>query len=208
MRGDDTAQLLYQSSNASAPDHVAVLLAGMGNANASRGGLPTAVTIALMRAADVARREMVRALEPQGVTLQQANVLIILRQAGPEGLPTLAVAERLIEQTPAITQLIAALVAKKYVRRKTNRTDRRQQLCFLTAKGGQLIDDLFPVIHASHARITRNIPDEQLGALVELLTLIGGEYSPSGTTGVVSGERHRRVVPASGRRRPRGSPAR
>jgi MarR family transcriptional regulator, organic hydroperoxide resistance regulator len=139
---------------------------------------PRAVVIALMRAADVARREMAHVLEPYAITLQQVNVLIILRLAGPEGLPTLGVAERLIEQTPAITQLIVALVAKKYVRRKQSRADRRQQLCFLTNKGVQLTDELLPLIRASHAQIVKRVPDDAIAQLVDLLTLIGGEYSP------------------------------
>ncbi|MGE0446870.1 MAG: MarR family winged helix-turn-helix transcriptional regulator [Vicinamibacterales bacterium] len=138
---------------------------------------PRAVVIALMRAADVARREMTLVLEPHGITLQQANVLIILRLAGPQGLPTLGVAERLIEQAPAITQLMTALVAKGYVRRKQSRADRRQQLCFLTARGIRLIDEVLPGIRASHARIVKRLPDDASGRLLELLTLIAGEYS-------------------------------
>ena len=121
---------------------------------------------------------MSRVLAPYAVTLQQANVLIILRLAGPEGLPTLGVAERLIEQTPAITQLMTALVAKKLVRRKQSRTDRRQQLCFLTEKGVRLIDELLPRIRASHAQIVKRVPDDSIVQLVDLLTLIGGAYSP------------------------------
>ena len=127
---------------------------------------------------------MVQVLQPYAVTLQQANVLIILRLAGPGGLPTLGVAERLIEQTPAITQLITALVAKKYVRRKQSRVDRRQQLCFLTDKGRQLIDELLPLIRGSHARIVKRVPADSIAQLVDLLTLIGGEYSPLPATGV------------------------
>ena len=159
---------------------------------------PRAAVIALMRAADVARREMIRVLGPYAVTLQQANALIILRLAGPEGLPTLGVAERLIEQTPAITQLMNALVAKKYVRRKQSRTDRRQYLCCLTDTGVRLIDELLPLIRASHARILMRVPDEAVGQLVESLTLIAGDSSPLDES--VGPERKSRRVVGSRRR--------
>ena len=162
---------------------------------------PRAVVIALMRAADVARREMVQVLEPYGVTLQQANVLIILRLAGPAGLPTLGVAERLIEQTPAITQLMTALVAKEYVRRTQSRADRRQQLCFLTDKGLQLIDELLPRIRASHARIVKRVPDDSIAQLLHLLTLLGGEYSPFGLPRAPQSPRQAGVGSVPSRRR-------
>ena len=59
------------------------------------------VALGLLKTADLVRRLIARVLEPYGVTPQQYNVLRILRGAGPAGLPTLTVAERMIEQTPA-----------------------------------------------------------------------------------------------------------
>ena len=47
-------------------------------------------TLALLRTADDARRLASSAMATGGVTLQQYNVLRILRGAGDEGLPTLS----------------------------------------------------------------------------------------------------------------------
>ena len=47
-----------------------------------------------MRTADLIRRQAAALVEPHGITLQQFNVLRILRGAGGDGLPTLEVAER------------------------------------------------------------------------------------------------------------------
>ena len=44
-----------------------------------------------MRTADLVRRQMAALVEPHGITLQQYNVLRILRGAGDEGVPTLEV---------------------------------------------------------------------------------------------------------------------
>src|SRR4249919_3291902 len=102
-------------------------------ARRERPDVPIVVTkavMALMRAADAARREMVQALAPYEITLQQFNVLIILRHVGSEGLPTLEVAARLVEQTPGITRLMNTLVAKRYIRRRRSKQDQRQLLCF------------------------------------------------------------------------------
>src|SRR5436190_707635 len=86
--------------------------------------IPVVVTktvMALMRAADAARRQMVQALIPYELTLQQFNILIILRHAGAEGLPTLDVAAQLVEQAPGITRLMNTLRAKRYIRRRRSK---------------------------------------------------------------------------------------
>lgn len=143
--------------------------------------VPSAVphgVITLMRAADQARRQMVAALQPYDVTLQQANVLIILRRAGAEGVPTLQVADRLVEQTPGITRLVNALAAKKYIRRRRCRDDARQQLCYLTEKGARLLGRLLPALDASCARILRPLDGPELESLTTSLAKIAGTETP------------------------------
>jgi len=128
--------------------------------------------MALMRAADAARREMVRALAPYEITLQQFNILIILRHAGAEGLPTLDVAAQLVEQAPGITRLMNTLVAKRYIRRRRSKEDQRQQLCALTDHGVRLIDNVLPQVRASQARIIRPLAQNELDQFIELLSRI------------------------------------
>ena len=70
--------------------------------------------VTLLRTADRLRTFLEATLQPHGVTLQQYNVLRILRGAGDEGLPTLEVADRMIEQTPGVTRLLDRLEAKGY----------------------------------------------------------------------------------------------
>src|SRR4030095_11952694 len=72
--------------------------------------------VALMRTADLVRRQMTALVEPHGITLQQYNVLRILRGAGDEGVPTLEVSERMIEQAPGVTRLLDRLATKEITR--------------------------------------------------------------------------------------------
>src|SRR5215470_7514740 len=95
-----------------------------------------------MRTADLVRRHATALIEPQGITLQQYNVLRILRGAGADGLPTLEVADRMIEQTPGVTRLLDRLEAKQLVRRQRCPKDRRQHLCWITPKGLALLRKL------------------------------------------------------------------
>jgi DNA-binding MarR family transcriptional regulator len=99
--------------------------------------------VALLLAAEVLRRrfdEVVRA--GTKLTHQQYNVLRILRGAGPAGLPTLAIAERMIEHTPGVTRLIDRLEAKGLVERNRSSEDRRQVVCRLSAKGARVLGEL------------------------------------------------------------------
>ena len=68
--------------------------------------LPRDSKVALLRAADGVRRRMAGVLADAGLTLQQYNVLRILRGARPDPLPTLEIADRMIERTPGITRLL------------------------------------------------------------------------------------------------------
>lgn len=113
--------------------------------------------VALLRTADLVRRHAARVVEPHGITLQQYNVLRILRGAGEAGLPTLEVGNRMIEQTPGVTRLLDRLEAKELIRRERCPRDRRQHLCWLTPSGGRLLDRLDAPMLAAH--------DESLSAL-------------------------------------------
>ena len=113
--------------------------------------------LGLFRTADMLRRHFAHKLEPSGVTQQQYNVLRILRGAGDDGLPTLAVAERMVERTPGITRLIDRLRAKGLVERERSAGDRRCVVCRITATGLELLDGLEDTMGA--------IDDESLGML-------------------------------------------
>ena len=108
--------------------------------------------VALLRTTDEIRRRLGAVVEPHGLTMQQYNVLRILRGGGPDGVPTLDVAARMIEQTPGITRLLDRLEAKGFVRRQRCEHDRRQHLCWITARGLAVLDRLdAPMLAAADA---------------------------------------------------------
>jgi DNA-binding MarR family transcriptional regulator len=128
--------------------------------------------VGLLRAADAIRRRTAPVIEAQGITLQQFNVLRILRGAGDEGVATLEVANRMVEQTPGITRLLDRLEAKALVRRQRCPKDRRQHLCWITPQGLRVLEQLDePVLKASDAcvaKLTRN----ELATLTRLLAAL------------------------------------
>jgi DNA-binding MarR family transcriptional regulator len=131
--------------------------------------------IALLRTADVVRRRMARIIEAHGVTLQQYNVLRIIGGAGGDGIPTLDIAERMIERTPGITRLLDRLEARKLVRRERCPSDRRQVLCWLTGAGQELIREMSgPIDKADHIAIG-DVGGAELDRLIGLLDAVRGE---------------------------------
>jgi DNA-binding MarR family transcriptional regulator len=125
--------------------------------------------VALLRTADDSKRHLGELLEPAGVTLQQYNVLRILRGAGDEGLPTLTVAERMIERTPGVTRLIDRMETKGWVERRRCTQDRRRVWCKITPAGLDLLDSLHrPIESVDHVFEEALEPDE-LEQLVDYL---------------------------------------
>ena len=125
--------------------------------------------VALIRTADLVRRSVGAVVEPHDITVQQYNVLRILRGAGERGLPTLDIAERMIEQTPGITRLIDRLEAKALVARERCTTDRRQVWCRITAGGLALLAKLDEPLTAAGERALRRVTRKEIRQLLELL---------------------------------------
>jgi DNA-binding MarR family transcriptional regulator len=105
--------------------------------------------LAILRTADELNRRFGRVVAAEGLTSQQYNVLRILRGAEPDGLPTLTIAERMIERTPGITGLIDRLGEKGLVRRERCPRDRRRVLCHITARGLEVLGRLDEPVGAS-----------------------------------------------------------
>ena len=98
--------------------------------------------LGLLRTSDVLRRFLANVAQPQGITLQQYNVLRILRGAGPEGLPTLEIGARMIEEAPGTTRLLGRLERKGLAERHRCPKDARRVLCRITSAGLKLLQAL------------------------------------------------------------------
>ena len=130
------------------------------------------VTVALLRTTDVVRRKLSRVVDQEGITLQQYNVLRILR--GSQGAPmsALEIKDRLIEETPGVSRLIDRLVAKGLVRRDRSTGDRRMLECFITGRGLELLSRLDDVVNTADAQVLSGLSSEDLNRLNQLLSKI------------------------------------
>lgn len=128
--------------------------------------------VSLLCTVDHIRRTESGLFAAEDLTEQQYNVLRILRGAGPDGLPTLSVAERLIEHTPGITRLIDRLEAKGLVRRERPARDRRQVYCFITEEGLGVLERLDPAVEQLARRLMQHLSAAQMKVLNEILEKI------------------------------------
>jgi DNA-binding MarR family transcriptional regulator len=134
-----------------------------------------AVVIAILHSADRLRRRGEALLAPHDITLQQFNVLRILRGARPDGLCTLTIAERMIEQTPGITRLIDRLEKKGLVRRVRSEEDRRQVWCRITPAGERLLARLDNPVEEFDRAAVRGLSPADQERLTALLGLVHRE---------------------------------
>src|ERR1700758_2413495 len=121
--------------------------------------------LGLYRTADLLQRTFAQIVEPRDISLQQYNVLRILRGAGKQGTPTLDIADRMVEKTPGITRLLDKLENKHLVRRKRCPEDRRQVLCWITDAGLRLLADLDEPLTESGKEAMKSLVTTQIHEL-------------------------------------------
>jgi DNA-binding MarR family transcriptional regulator len=131
--------------------------------------------LGLMRTTDVIRRRTGVLIAPEGITVQQYNVLRILRGAGPSGLPTLEIATRMVEQTPGITRLLDRLESKRLVHRERCPDDRRQVTCRIAADGLNLLGRLDPSVDDADELLLGTLTQTEMKQLIRLLDRIREE---------------------------------
>jgi DNA-binding MarR family transcriptional regulator len=135
--------------------------------------------VGLLLTADRVRRSLAAVVEPHGITLQQYNVLRILRGAGEAGLPTLEIGERMIERSPGVTRLLDRLEAKGLVRRERCPTDRRQVFCRIEPPGLELLVRLDPPVDEADAASIAKLAPAECQQLFELLAAVRAGYDQS-----------------------------
>lgn len=112
-------------------------------------------------------------LKPYGITLQQFNVLRILRGQKGHSLNLSEIQERMINKNSNTTRLIDKLVSKRYVERLTDDSNRRKIKVHITPAGMSFINSLDEVVDQNEEkRIVKNLNNKELEQLNQLLEKI------------------------------------
>lgn len=125
--------------------------------------------LSVLRTAAVVQRVTAQVVESSGITVQQYNVLRILRGAGEAGLPTLAIRDRMIEEAAGITRLLDKLESAGHVVRERSTPDRRQVLCQITPAGLALLAALDAPMESMTESAFSTLDEGEKALLIELL---------------------------------------
>lgn len=84
----------------------------------------------------------IQRFKPFGISIQQYNVLRILRGSNPKPLMLADIASRMIDKNSNATRLVEKLRIKGYVKREICNNNRRQVDISITQKGLDLLTDI------------------------------------------------------------------
>ena len=143
--------------------------------------LGEALALSLLRTTDLVGSTITRALHPYGVTMQQYNVLRILRGAGARGLPTLSIAERMIERTPGLTRLLDRIEQQHWVKRERCPKDRRVVHARITEAGQALLNEVDEPLREIARTVIPRFDESDLRTLLGLLALVRQEFARNDT---------------------------
>jgi MarR family transcriptional regulator, organic hydroperoxide resistance regulator len=127
------------------------------------------VAVSILRTAALIERHFAQVVASSGITVQQYNVLRILRGAGAEGLPTLVIRDRMIHEAPGITRLLDKLETAGLARRERSSPDRRQVHCHITDKGLAVLDELEVAMRKADDVAVGSLNEEEQRQLLKLL---------------------------------------
>ena len=122
----------------------------------------------LLRTSDWLDNRFGRLFRDYGITNSQYNVLRILRGEG-QPLPSLEIADRMIQVVPAITGLIDRLEKQELVTRRRCSEDRRVVYVEITAKGSTLLKQLDGPVEELHKSLMGHLTRPELKELSRLL---------------------------------------
>lgn len=132
------------------------------------------LVINLMLTSNEANTMVAEAVKPFDISVQQFNVLRILR--GQKGKPAnlSTVQDRMVNKMSNTTRLVDKLLEKELVDRNTCEENRRKIEIFITEKGLRLLQDLDPVIEKAEEEIIQNLTKKEVEILNDLLEKMRG----------------------------------
>ncbi len=127
------------------------------------------LVITLIKSNSKIGESLAKSLKPYKISLQQFNVLRILR--GQKGLAAnlSTVQERMVNPKSNTTRIIDKLIDKNYVKRNICEINRRKIELFITAEGLEMLSVIDSVVEKSEDRITQNLSENEKEKLISLL---------------------------------------
>ncbi|MBK9452047.1 MAG: MarR family transcriptional regulator [Bacteroidetes bacterium] len=114
-----------------------------------------------------------KVLKPFGITIQQYNILRILRGQHPNPASITLLTDRMLDKMSNASRLVEKLLAKGYVERTVCPSDRRQVNVLITPVGLAILPQLENVLDQVEGNV-HNLSDDELEMLSSLLDRLRG----------------------------------
>lgn len=108
-------------------------------------------------------------LKPFDLSVEQFNVLRILRGKNGNSANMCDIQERMIAKTSNTTRLVDKLLLKDFVTREICPNNRRKMEITITQKGLNVLKELDPLVINHEVSFTQNLTQKELETLNELL---------------------------------------
>jgi DNA-binding MarR family transcriptional regulator len=154
-------------------DAVDRILAQWARARPDLDASPMGVLGRLSRVTRIAERELKALFDEFGLERGEFDVLATLRRAGsPDGMSAGALARSSMVTSGAVTNRLDRLVAKGYVTRDLDPTNRRTVVVALTPTGRELIDRAVVAHVDNERRILAGLDERQQNDLAAILRVL------------------------------------
>ncbi|MFC0606017.1 MarR family winged helix-turn-helix transcriptional regulator [Winogradskyella pulchriflava] len=108
-------------------------------------------------------------LKPFDLSLEQFNVLRILRGQKGNPINLQDIQERMVSKMSNTTRLVDKLIKKKFVKRTICKTNRRKVEILITDLGLETLKKVDPIVDSTERNVTKNLTQDELIQLNKLL---------------------------------------
>lgn len=129
--------------------------------------LARSLVVESMRLGQFLSDEVSCALHPYGLSIQQFNVLRILRGCQEKPASLQYITSRMIHKTSNTTRIVDRLLEKKLVDRKPCAENRRMIEITITKQGLSLLTTIDPVIDKKENEVASRLSEKELTALLD-----------------------------------------
>ncbi len=113
--------------------------------------------------------EILLQLKPYDLSIEQFNVLRILRGQKGNPINLQDIQERMVSKMSNTTRLVDKLIKKGFVDRNICPTNRRKVEIIITKNGLNALKEVDPIVEATENKLTNNLTHEELEQLNKLL---------------------------------------
>ena len=127
------------------------------------------VIIKLIRMNCAINEQLMLALKPFGISIQQFNVLRILRGQKGVAANLFTVQEKMVNKMSNTTRIIDKLIEKSFVERNICKENRRKIELFITEEGLNFLKQVDPVIDQTEEKMTNHLSEKEKQEMLILL---------------------------------------